>query len=174
LKKCGYLGFDEPFKALFTQGMVVHETYKDESGKWLFPEEVVRGHNGQMLKKSDNTPVALGRIEKMSKSKKNVIGLTEVSMNYGVDAARLLVLSDSPPERDVEWTEGGIEGAWKYVNRLWRLVQAADFNATGGDAETLRRKTHRTIAEAAEYLETFQFNKYVAKLRELSNALEGF
>ncbi|MFH1159117.1 MAG: leucine--tRNA ligase, partial [Pseudomonadota bacterium] len=127
LRKCGYLDFDEPFKALFTQGMVVHETYKDEQGKWLYPEEVQPpevDENGKKHYRLKARPgsYSIGRIEKMSKSKKNVIGLEEVSENYGMDAARLLVLSDSPPERDVEWTEGGIEGSWKYINRLWRLV----------------------------------------------------
>lgn len=176
LKKCGYLGFDEPFKALFTQGMVVHETYKDENGKWLFPEEVTPGHNGKHIKKSDGTPVTVGRIEKMSKSKKNVIGLEEVSQNYGMDAARLLVLSDSPPDRDVEWTEGGIEGAWKYINRLWRLVALATFDGKGSDGDTdgMRRKIHRTIHDMTQDLDRFHFNKAVARLRELSNALEDF
>ena len=174
LKKCGYLDFDEPFKALFTQGMVVHETYKDDHGKWLYPEEVMRGGNGGCIKKADNTPVALGRIEKMSKSKKNVIGLQEVSENYGMDASRLLVLSDSPPERDVEWTEGGIEGAWKYVNRLWRLVALEKFDGKDGDTETMRRKIHVTIHEVTQDFDRFHFNKAIARIRELSNALESF
>ena len=169
LKKCGYLNFDEPFKALFTQGMVVHETYKDNQGKWLFPEEVAQGR-----KKSDDTPVTVGRVEKMSKSKKNVIGLEEVSENYGMDAARLLVLSDSPPERDVEWTEGGIEGAWKYINRLWRLVALAKFDSKGGDVDSMRRKIHVTIHEVTQDFDRFHFNKAVAHIRELSNMLEDF
>ncbi|MEZ0223657.1 MAG: leucine--tRNA ligase [Alphaproteobacteria bacterium] len=174
LKKCGYLDFEEPFKALFTQGMVVHETYKDDAGKWLFPGEVDRGHNGGPIKKTDGTPVNVGRIEKMSKSRKNVVGLEEVSENYGIDAARLLILSDSPPERDVEWTEGGIEGAWKYLNRLWRLVAMADFKGAGGDTDGMKRKIHRTIHDMTQDLERFHFNKAVARLRELSNALEDF
>ncbi len=173
LGKCGYLDFDEPFKALFTQGMVVHETYKDEQGKWLFPDEVMRGSNGQCVKKSDASPVTPGRIEKMSKSKKNVIGLEEVSENYGMDAARLLVLSDSPPDRDVEWTEGGIEGAWKYINRLWRLA-LSPLDGKGGDVDALRRKIHRTIHDMTQDFDKFHFNKAVARLRELSNALEDF
>jgi len=174
LKKCGYLDFDEPFTALFTQGMVVHETYRDDAGKWLFPEEVEKGHDGRLVRKSDKSPVTTGRVEKMSKSRKNVIGLQEVSENYGMDAARLLVLSDSPPERDVEWTEGGIDGAWKYINRLWRLVTLADFDGKGGDVAALRRKIHRTIHEMTHDLDKFHFNKAVARLRELSNALEEF
>ena len=174
LKACGHLNIDEPFAALFTQGMVVHETYKDDHGKWLYPEDVVPGHNGGWIKKSDGTPVTLGRVEKMSKSKKNVIGLQDVSDSYGVDAARLLVLSDSPPDRDVEWTSGGIEGAWKYVNRLHRLVSTADFSKTGGDVAAIRRKVHQSIAAMTSDFEQFHFNKAVARLRELSNALEDF
>ena len=174
LKKCGYLDFDEPFKALFTQGMVVHETYKDNQGKWLYPEEVEHGSDGQLIKKSDSSPVTSGRIEKMSKSRKNVIGLEGVSENYGMDAARLLVLSDSPPDRDVEWTEGGIEGAWKYINRLWRLVATANFDGKGGDIDAMRRKIHSTTHEITHDLDKFHFNKAVARLRELSNALENF
>lgn len=174
LKKCGYLDFDEPFTALFTQGMVVHETYKGEDGKWLAPSDLEKGHNGAWVRKTDKSPVTVGRIEKMSKSRKNVIGLEEVSENYGIDAARLLILSDSPPERDVEWTEGGIEGAWKYVNRLWRLVTNADFNGKGGDTDAMKRKIHGTIDLMTQDLEKFHFNKAIARLRELSNALEDF
>lgn len=174
LKKCGYLDFDEPFKALFTQGMVIHETFKGEDGKWLYPEDVITGDNGQFLRASDRTPVTLGRIEKMSKSKKNVIGLQDVSENYGVDAARLLVLSDSPPDRDVEWTQGGIEGAWKYVGRLHRLVTNADLNGTGGDIDDMRRRIHQSIMAVTDDYERFHFNKAIARLRELSNALESF
>ncbi|TAL30969.1 MAG: leucine--tRNA ligase, partial [Alphaproteobacteria bacterium] len=144
------------------------------------PGEVDRGHNGGPIKKTDGTPVAVGRIEKMSKSRKNVVGLEEVSENYGIDAARLLILSDSPPERDVEWTEGGIEGAWKYLNRLWRLVTQADFSnslnkfpVTERSTE-MKRKIHGTIHDMTQDLERFHFNKAVARLRELSNALEDF
>ena len=174
LKKCGYLDFDEPFKALFTQGMVVHETYRDKDGKWLYPEEVEHTANDQLIKKSDGSSVTVGRIEKMSKSRKNVIGLEEVSENYGMDAARLLVLSDSPPERDVEWTEGGIEGAWKYINRLWRLVTTADLDGKGGDIDEMRFEIHTTINDVTRNFDKFHFNKAVARLRELSNALENF
>jgi leucyl-tRNA synthetase len=174
LKKCGYLDFDEPFKALFTQGMVIHDTFKDKDGKWLYPEEVGEGHNSALIKLADGTPVTKGRIEKMSKSKKNVIGLQAVSDSYGVDAARLLVLSDSPPERDVEWTTGGIEGAWKYVGRLYRLVVNADFNGTGGDTKAMRQRIHQTIDLVTQDFERFHFNKAIARLRELSNALEDF
>ncbi len=174
LKKCGYLDFDEPFKALFTQGMVTHETYRDEQGKWLHPAEIAQGHNGGMVRKSDGTPVTVGRIEKMSKSKKNTVDPVEILDTYGADAARLFILSDSPPDRDLEWTEAGIEGAWKYINRLWRLVANATFDGTGGDTQALRQKMHRSIHDLTQDLEKFHFNKAVARLREFSNALEDF
>jgi len=176
LKKCGYLNFDEPFTALFTQGMVTHETYKDQNGKWLYPAEIEFSGNA-VYKKADQCPVTVGRIEKMSKSKKNTVDPVEILETYGADAARLFILSDSPPERDLEWTESGIEGAWKYVNRVWRLIMMQDDApaATGkADSDAMRRKIHKTIHEMTQDLERFHFNKSVARLRELSNALEDF
>jgi len=174
LKKCGYLDFDEPFTALFTQGMVTHETYKDTNGKWLYPADLKK-EGDKFVHAATGEPVTVGRIEKMSKSKKNTVDPVEILETYGADAARLFILSDSPPERDLEWTESGIEGAWKYINRLWRLVTLADFSGTETKtAEETRRKVHKTIAEMSQDLEKFHFNKSVARLRELSNALEDF
>lgn len=174
LKKCGYLNFDEPFTALFTQGMVTHETYKDSAGKWLYPADLKKVGD-KFVHAATGEAVTVGRIEKMSKSKKNTVDPVEILETYGADAARLFILSDSPPERDLEWTESGIEGAWKYLNRLWRLVMNADFTGgTGGDVESMRRKIHKTIHDMSQDLEKFHFNKSVARLRELSNALEDF
>jgi len=172
LKKCGYLNFDEPFTALFTQGMVTHETYKDTAGKWLYPADIKK-EGDSFVHAATGEKVTVGRIEKMSKSKKNTVDPVEILETYGADAARLFILSDSPPERDLEWTESGIEGAWKYVNRLWRLAQAADYTGTGGDVDGLRRKIHTTIDQLTQDLDKFHFNKAVARLRELSNALES-
>jgi len=172
LKKCGYLDFDEPFTALFTQGMVTHETYKDSAGKWLYPADLKKEGDG-FVHAATGEKVTVGRIEKMSKSKKNTVDPVEILETYGADAARLFILSDSPPERDLEWTESGIEGAWKYVNRLWRLAQAADYAGSGGDVDGLRRKIHGTIDQLTQDLDKFHFNKAVARLRELSNALES-
>ena len=121
LKRCGYLAIDEPFAGLFTQGMVCHKTFRDQAGNWLQPDEVAEGEDGVWRALGDGRPVTVGRSEKMSKSKRNTIDPTATIEAYGADTARLFMLSDSPPERDLEWTEAGIDGAWRYLNRLWRL-----------------------------------------------------
>lgn len=184
LRDCGYTVPDEPFAGLFTQGMVTHATYKDTDGKWLYPAEVTVGADGRITKTDDGTPVTIGRIEKMSKSKKNVVDPEDILKTYGADAARLFILSDSPPERDLEWTEGGIEGAWRFVNRLWRMLQedldlmsardAAKPAAFAKEAGELRTKVHKTVKGVAEDIAAFTMNKAVAKVRELANALESF
>jgi leucyl-tRNA synthetase len=177
LKRCGYLDVEEPFAGLFTQGMVCHETYRRSDGVWLYPEEVGTDADGNLI--SDGLPVTVGRMEKMSKSKKNTVGLDHICETYGADTARLFLLSDSPPERDLEWTAGGIEGTWRYVNRLYRLVTqwqerlAPPRARPESGASSLRRLVHKTIASVTEDLEQFRFNRAVARLRELSNALES-
>ena len=181
LKQCGYLDLEEPFAGLFTQGMVCHQTYRSENGEWLFPEEVDRDSAGDYVD-PEGHPVAVGRIEKMSKSKKNVVGLDAIVDTYGADTARLYLLSDSPPERDLEWTETGIEGIWRYVNRLWRMVNeppialpprgAAISGALPAEITELRRTVHRTIAAVSDDLDKFHFNRAVARIRELTNAVE--
>jgi leucyl-tRNA synthetase len=181
LKQCGYLDLDEPFAGLFTQGMVCHQTYQAQNGDWLFPEEVESGGSGALLDR-DGHPVIAGRTEKMSKSKKNVVGLDAIVETYGADTARFYLLSDSPPERDLEWTDTGIEGIWRYVNRLWRMVSEPTAPlpppGTVPPAElppavaAVRRVTHRTIAAVTDDLDKFRFNRAVARIRELSNALE--
>jgi leucyl-tRNA synthetase len=181
LKRCGYLDLDEPFAGLFTQGMVCHETYQDEAGDWLFPDEVETDGEGRLLDKAGR-PVIAGRHEKMSKSKKNVVGLDPIVDTYGADTARFYLLSDSPPERDLEWTETGIEGIWRYVNRLWRMVSeppvplpppgsAARANLSPSVAAA-RRTIHKTIAAVTDDLDKFRFNRAVARIRELTNALD--
>ncbi len=180
LKECGFLDLDEPFAGLFTQGMVCHQTYQNAEGEWLFPEEVSTDAAGR-LSDASGRPVIAGRNEKMSKSKKNVVGLDEIVETYGADTARLYLLSDSPPERDLEWTETGIEGVWRYVSRLWRLVsEPAAFPPPGSaipsglsDAlNAIRRQTHKTIAAVTDDIDKFRFNRAVARIRELTNALE--
>jgi leucyl-tRNA synthetase len=183
LKTCGYLGVKEPFAGLLTQGMVCHETYKDEAGAWLYPDEVVKGEASGLVHAQTGKTVTLGRSEKMSKSKRNVVDPAHIIATYGADTARLFMLSDSPPERDLEWTEAGIDGAWRYVNRLWRLTALAvdSLPASGtvmpelGEAAVkLRRQIHKTIAAVSDDLDRFHFNKAVARIRELTNALGDF
>ena len=181
LKECGYLDIKEPFAGLLTQGMVRHETYCDGANQWLYPEEVRRTDDGRYVKADDGSPVTVGRSESMSKSRKNVVDPESIIENYGADTARLFMLSDSPPERDVEWTESGIEGAWRYINRLWRMITeppvplppvgAAAPDRLSDAAEAARRTIHKTIAAVTDDLERFRFNRAVARIRELTNLL---
>jgi leucyl-tRNA synthetase len=181
LKRCGFLDLDEPFAGLFTQGMVLHQSYQSGDDEWLFPNEVHAAADGRLVDANDR-PVTVGRLEKMSKSKKNVIDLDDIVSTYGADTARFYLLSDSPPERDLEWTETGIEGTWRYLNRLWRMVSEPDAALPPvGSAvpaslspalATLRRQIHKTIATVTDDLDKFRFNRAVARIRELTNALE--
>lgn len=180
LKDCGYLDAPEPFAGLMTQGMICHETYKDCDGHWLLPTEVERQADGRLTKAADGSTVVAGRSEKMSKSKKNVVDPEAIIETYGADTARLFMLSDSPPDRDLDWTESGIDGAWRYVNRLWRMVDEPAFEFANSDAvmpeldaagKKLWSMVHKTIAAVTEDLGRFHFNKAVARIRELTNAL---
>ena len=185
LKQCGYLDVEEPFKGLYTQGMVTHRTFQDEKGNWLFPSEVEE--NGKTATKiEDGSPVKVGAVVKMSKSKRNVIDPQDIFESYGADVARLFILSDSPPDRDLEWTEAGLDGAWRYINKLYANItdKLADLSALDesfpdtsieptikieGEALDLRRKTHQTIQAVSSSIEGFHLNKAVALIRELSN-----
>jgi leucyl-tRNA synthetase len=169
LKRLGRLNVDEPFAGLFTQGMVTHETYRSADGRWLSPDEVEVGASG-LVEIATGSPVATGRIEKMSKSKKNVVDSDVIVDQYGADAARWFLLSDSPPERDLEWSESGIEGAWRFVQRLWRVATAD--RVTEGRDPALDRKLHQTIAAVTGNIESLAFNKAVANLYELTSAIE--
>lgn len=176
LRDCGYLSVSEPFKGLFTQGMVCHETYKDKDGNWLFPTEVEKKADGTAVKISDGSPVEVGRSEKMSKSKYNLVDPETILKTYGADAARVFMLSDTPPERDLEWTEAGIDGAWRYVNRLWRLQLSCPQEVSvpselSDAADKLMRQTHKTVALVTEDLDKLRFNVALARLRELTNAI---
>jgi leucyl-tRNA synthetase len=170
LQHMGQLGFAEPFTGLFTQGMVTHETYKAGDGSWLSPGEVKKNGDDYTHIES-GAPVTVGRVEKMSKSKKNVVDPDDIIAQYGADAVRWFMLSDSPPERDLPWTESGIEGSWRFVNRVWRLFGEADASADGAD-KALDRKLNQTIDGVAKDIEALGFNKAVAKIYELVNAIE--
>ncbi len=184
LKTCGYWNLSEPFKNLLTQGMVCHETYKDQAGAWLGPNQVEK-KDGAYFKISDGSPVTVGRSEKMSKSKANVISTEKMVNLYGADAIRLFTLSDSPPERDFEWSEAGIEGSWRYLNKIWRHVcsQSSSIKALdlseepklfSDQANNLRKMTHKTISIVTQDIEKFHYNRYIAHLREFTNVVEEF
>ncbi len=174
LQHIGKLDFAEPFASLFTQGMVTHETYQLGDGSFLSPAQV-RNDGSNWVAIEDGSPVTAGRVTKMSKSKKNVVDPDTIVAQYGADAVRWFMLSDSPPERDLPWSEAGIEGCWRFVQRLWRLFDAHDASASGDDDvadKALLRKTHQTIAAVAEDIEALSFNKAVARLYELTAAIE--
>jgi leucyl-tRNA synthetase len=165
LRHIGMLDIDEPFAGLFTQGMVTHETYKSAEGRWLGPAEVKDG-----VEIATGQPIEIGRIEKMSKSKKNTVDPEPIVDQYGADAVRWFMLSDSPPERDLPWSEAGIEGSWRFVQRLWRLFDGIE--QAEGEDKPLDRKLHQTIAGVADDIEALSFNKAVAKIYELVAAIE--
>jgi leucyl-tRNA synthetase len=197
LAHIGKITVQEPFAALFTQGMVTHETYRairipsvmqenefysdgrgdpnktivvNNIGPWLSPEEVER-HADYAIEKATGSRVEIGRVIKMSKSKKNVVDPDAIIARHGADAVRWFMLSDSPPERDLPWSDAGIEGCARFVQRLWRLFSAYDAAATGED-KALDRKTHQTIAAVASDIEALGFNKAVARIYELTGATE--
>jgi len=170
----------EPFAGLFTQGMVTHETYRRATGEWVEPGAVelkAEGNARRAILIDTGEELVIGDIEKMSKSKKNTVAPGEIFEVYGVDAARLFVLSDSPPERDTQWTSGGVQGAWRFVNRVWDEFDsqpAAD--GAGGDDEAalgLRRATHKLVKQVTEAIETFRFNSGIARLYEFLNVLKA-
>lgn len=180
LKRLGYTSVEEPFKGLMTQGMICHETYRTKDGAWLYPDEVEKAVGGSWVRVNTGEAVDVGRSIKMSKSKKNTVDPSHIIGSYGADAARLFMMSDSPPERDLEWSDAGIDGAWRYVNRLYRLVEQhkqAIKSATKQpsvfteEQKNIRTQVHKTIRLVGEDIEAFRFNKAVARIRELSNAL---
>jgi leucyl-tRNA synthetase len=186
MKATGHVGLDEPFAGLFTQGMVVHETYRTKSGEWAAPAEVKIESDGDARRASliaTGEDVAIGAIEKMSKSTRNTIDPDEIIATYGADVARWFMLSDSPPERDVEWTERGVQGAWRFAQRLWRLVGEAGEIAQGAPAERpatfgpaalkLRKATHRALAAVTADIEKLHFNVCVAHIYEFANMLNA-
>ena len=178
MHRTGHLSLDEPFAGLFTQGMVTHESFRGADGRWLYPEEVERHPNGGATHRTTGEAVTIGRIEAMSKSKRNTVDPGAIIDRYGADTARWFILSDNPPERDMEWTESGVVGANRFVQRLYRLAatnplaeQPTVPAAMGAPALQLRRVTHRTIVAVTIALESFAFNVAVARLYELAAAI---
>jgi leucyl-tRNA synthetase len=184
MRKTGHIGLDEPFAGLFTQGMVVHETYQRANGEWAAPAEVkveTTGDTRRATLIATGEQVEIGPIEKMSKSKRNTVDPDDIIGSYGADVARWFMLSDSPPERDVNWTEKGVQGAWRFVQRLWRLVaEAAEIVRTAPAARpprfapaalALRKATHRALAKVTDDIEKLHFNVCVAQIYEFTNTL---
>ena len=183
LKDTGALDVAEPFAGLFTQGMVTHETYRGPDGQWVEPQSVeviAEGNTRCAVMIDGGAPVVIGDIEKMSKSKKNVVAPEDIFDAYGVDAARLFVMSDSPPERDVQWTNGGVEGAWRFVHRVWTEFDSQPEGAVAPvpyrqepRALDLIKAAHRLIGALTDSIEAFRFNGGIAKLYEFLNIIKG-
>jgi leucyl-tRNA synthetase len=185
MQATGHLDLKEPFKGLFTQGMVVHETYSrsiDGKREWVMPAEIrIEELDGQRraVHLESGEEIAIGSIEKMSKSKKNVVDPDDIIASYGADTARFFVLSDSPPDRDVIWSEAGVEGAHRFVQRVWRLVseaapalKAAESRpGTEGEALAVSQAAHKTLKAVQADYDKLAFNKAVARIYEFVNAL---
>ncbi len=182
MRDCGHLDLAEPFASLFTQGMVTHQTFKDKDGNWLYPEQV-RLEQGGAVTIKDGEFVTVGGVEKMSKSKRNVVAPETIVDTYGADTARWFVLSDTPPDRDIEWTDAGIDGAWRFTQRVWRVISenislagAVAIRPQGdmGNADlALRRAAHKAIQAVTADIDAFHFNRAVARLYEYTNALQS-
>ncbi|MCG8490519.1 MAG: leucine--tRNA ligase [Sneathiellales bacterium] len=184
LTAVGAVDIDEPFSGLFTQGMVTHETYRLDDGTWLLPEEVVQNDAGDPVHIETGAPVTIGGVEKMSKSKKNVVDPGEIIDKFGADAARWFVLSDSPPDRDMEWTDAGATGAWRFKQRLYRFVSENLEKVAAKDAQlpdefsdsatALRKEAHKTVEQVTDNIEKLHFNNAIARIYEFMKALADF
>ena len=172
-KKFSYI---EPFQSLFTQGMVCHETYKNEENKWLYPSEVEKNSEGNFIIKKDKKRVVVGPSEAMSKSKKNIVDPEEMINIYGADSIRWFMLSDSPPERDVQWSLEGVSAAFKFIQKLWKLnndiLNKKDSTSDTEDL-TLRKAVNKTIYNVTKNLDNFQYNVVIANIHEIYNLLCG-
>ena len=177
LSSINEIDIDEPFKGLFCQGMVCHKTYKDETGKWVFPEDVAKNNN-QLIHKSTGKKVFAIKSEKMSKSKKNIVDPVSIIENYGADTARIFMLSDSPPERNLDWSNSGIEGSRKFIVKVWSYFNKLKFNVKdiektsspeSNNSSGLRKQLHLCIEKVTKSLDNFQYNVAVASLREFAN-----
>jgi leucyl-tRNA synthetase len=187
MMECGYYpanrkDLSEPFAGLYTQGMITHMSFKDENNKWVDAKSVQKDDQGNWTLIDTGAKVTPQRIEKMSKSKKNTVDPQDILDSYGADAARLFVLSDSPPDRDLEWTDAGLDGGWRFVNRLYRVMAENIETLNNANkisdnlnepSKKLRMKIHQTLNAVAEDIEAFHMNKAVARLRETFNLFES-
>ena len=181
MKESNYVKLEEPFAGLFTQGMVTHETYKDHDGKWIFPEEVIY-EDGKPIHVETGTPVTVGQIESMSKSKKNIVDPQNIVETYGADTARWFILSDTPPERDIQWTDKGVEASSKFIQKAWKLINDGKSKLPknnqnipqkfSSEAIEIRKVTHRAISDVTDALDNLRFNRAIAHVYELSNQIQ--
>jgi leucyl-tRNA synthetase len=164
----------EPFSGLFTQGMVCHETYKDENNNWISPDELIT-KDGKKFIKNSGEPVKTGPSESMSKSKKNTIDPEKIIRDYGADSVRLFILSDSPPEKDVQWSDEGIKSSYKFVQKLWalnqKIIQEIDANHPPNQSQDIEKITNKFIKEITHNIENFSYNKIIANFHETYSAL---
>ena len=180
MKRTGHLSHDEPFASLFTQGMVIHETFRTTGGEWVEPAEAAL-KDGATVRARDGEPLTIGPAEKMSKSRKNVVDPETIIDRYGADTARWFMLSDTPPERDIEWTEGGVDGAWRFTQRVWRLVNDIAALSSPGDSSAradpsshgLRQAVHQALDLVGRDIEALRFNRAIARVYELVNSLSA-
>ena len=173
LRDLGYIDLDEPFSGLFTQGMVTHKTFQNSKGDWIEPNKATFQNNNWL--DSFGNKVRIGKIEKMSKSKKNIVDPSNIIDLYGADTARWFMLSDSPPDRDLEWTNTGIVGAYKFINRIWDVANLVLKNNTikeGAEDKVLINKLDETKKKVTENIESFQYNKAVANIYEITNYIQ--
>ena len=161
----------EPFKGLFTQGMVCHETYKDSNNNWISPDEITTIDGKKYLKKDTTKEVMVGASESMSKSKKNTIDPEDIIKNYGADSVRLFILSDSPPEKDVQWSEEGILSSYKFLQKLWalnlKIIEKTKENCLNDSGENIVKFTNKFIEKVTKNLENFNYNIIIANIHEM-------
>ena len=166
--------YTEPFKSLFTQGMVCHETYKNEKNQWLYPDEIEKNTEGNLITKKDKKKVVVGSSESMSKSKKNIVDPEEMINTYGADSIRWFMLSDSPPERDVQWSLEGVSAAFKFIQKLWKLNNDI-LNKTNSETDIedpkLQKAVNKTVYNVTKNLDNFQYNVVIANIHEIYNLI---
>ena len=184
LADCGLVNVREPFTNLFTQGMVCSVTFKNEEGEWLFPSEVQKNEKGEFIEIATGKKVIVGRLEKMSKSKKNVVDPDVIVKTYGADALRLFVVSDTPADRDFPWSDEGLDGSWRFINRVWRLfvylkskgisassAQKIELSSLSSEMQDLYKGFHKTIKDVTDSFESQSMNKAIAYIREAVNCI---